>query len=249
MSPPSTGPWPLVLLPGLMCDEAVWAAQAAALGGSRRVLLGPLGIPEGCDRLDAMARHVLSAVAAPRFALAGHSMGGRIALEVVRLAPERVQGLALLDSGTAARPAGEAGDDELRSRAALVALAEREGMAAVAREWLPPMVHPAVPGSPVFDVMASMVQRCSPRRFAAQVQALLHRADGEAPLRAARGPVLLLCGEQDRWSPPQRHVAMQALVPGSVLQLVPDCGHMSPMEQPAAVNAALAGWLERCDAA
>jgi len=239
---------PLLLLPGLLCDEAVWAAQVEALGRGRRVFVGPLGTPEGCDRLDAMARHLLAAVPVPRFALAGHSMGGRIALEIVRQAPERVHGLALLDSGITPRPAGEPGADEARSRAALVALAEREGLAAVAREWLPPMVHPAVVGTPVFAQMVAMVLRSSPGRFAAQVQALLHRPDGEAPLRAARGPLLLLCGEQDRWSPPARHQAMQARLPGSVLQLVPDCGHMSPMEQPAAVTAALAAWLERCDA-
>lgn len=237
----------LVLLPGLLCDEAVWSAQADLLSRDRPVFVGPLGMPEDCDRLESMAQHILAAVPVPRFGLAGHSMGGRIALEIVRAAPERVAGLALLDSGTGSRPAGDAGAEEARSRGALVTLAERQGLAAVAREWLPPMVHPAVLGTARFEAMAAMVERCTPRRFAAQVQALLHRPDAEAPLRGVRGPVLLLCGEQDRWSPPERHAAMQASVPGSVLHLVPDCGHMSPMEQAAAVNAALATWLERCD--
>lgn len=239
---------PLLLVPGLLCDETVWSAQAIALGRGRPVLSGPFDPPEDVDRLDDMARHLLAAVTAARFAVAGHSMGGRIALEIQRLAPERVAGLALLDSGTAPVPAAAAGGAEQRSRLALVALARREGMHAVAAQWLPPMVHPRVVGSPLFDRMVAMVKRNSPARFAAQVQALLHRRDAGPVLRDTRCPVALLCGRQDRWSPPERHLAMQALVPGAVLELVDECGHMSPMEQPEAVTTALAAWLERCDA-
>jgi pimeloyl-ACP methyl ester carboxylesterase len=238
---------PLLLLPGLLCDEEVWAAQAEALRHARDVIVGPLGLDDSVDRLDAMARHLLDAVAAPRFALAGHSMGGRIALEMLRLAPGRVGGLALLDSGTAPRPDGTAGDAEVRSRHALVALARSQGMEAAAREWLPTMVHPAVIGSTLFERLVAMVTRSHPARFAAQVQALLHRADAEPVLRGVGCPVLLVCGEQDRWSPPERHRAMQALLPGTVLQLIGECGHMSPMERPEAVSAALAQWLEVCD--
>lgn len=238
---------PLLLLPGLLCDEDLWAAQARALGGMRNVMVGPLRIDVTVDRLGAMARHLLAAVTAPRFAVAGHSMGGRIALEMLRQAPERVGGLALLDSGTAPRPDGTAGEAEHRSRHALVELARDRGMEVVAREWLPPMVHPAVIGTALFERMVAMVLRSNPIRLAAQVQALLHRPDAEPVLRSMRRPVLLVCGEQDRWSPPERHRAMQALVPGAVLQLIGECGHMSPMEQPGAVSAALAQWLERCD--
>ncbi|GAA0740840.1 alpha/beta hydrolase [Ideonella azotifigens] len=247
---PSRNPaMPLLLLPGLLCDEDVWAAQAEALGSTREVMVGPLGIDDTVDHLGAMARQLLAAIAAPRFAVAGHSMGGRIALEMLRQAPGRVGGLALLDSGTAARPDGAAGEAEYRSRHALVALARSQGMAAVSREWLPPMVHPAVIGTALFERMVAMVLRSNPARFAAQVQALLHRPDAEPVLRGVHSPVLLVCGEQDRWSPPERHRAMQALLPGSVLRFIGECGHMSPMEQPAAVSAALAQWLVHCDAA
>ena len=239
---------PLLLVPGLLCDEHVWAAQAGAFAGHRPVVVGPCGLPAPVQRLDDMARHLLAVMQAPRFVVAGHSMGGRIALELLRLAPERVAGLALLDSGTHPRPAGAAGDEETRQRGALVALAQREGLPSVAAQWLPPMVHPQVLGTPLYARMVAMVEAQTPERFAAQVQALLHRPDAEPVLRSARCPVALVCGQQDRWSPPERHRAMQALVPSAVLTLIDNCGHMSPMEQPAAVTAALAGWLERCDA-
>ena len=94
--------------------------------------------------------------------------------------------------------------------------------------------------------MVAMIARSDPDRFAAQINALLQRPDAEPVLRTMRCPLLLLCGQQDRWSPPQRHRAMQALVPGAALQLIDRCGHMSPMEQPQAVSAALAQWLTRC---
>ena len=240
-------PLPLLLIPGLLCDEDVWAAQVEALRRTRELIVAPPGIDDTVDRLEAMARHLLSAVAAPRFAVAGHSMGGRIALEMLRQAPGRLGGLALLDSGTAARPEGAAGEAEYRSRQSLVDLARSRGLEAVAREWLPPMVHPAVIGTALLERMVAMVMRSNPLRFSSQVQALLHRPDADPVLRSVGCPVLLVCGEQDRWSPPERHRAMQALRPGSVLQLVGDCGHMSPMEQPEAVSAALAQWLQRCD--
>lgn len=239
---------PLLLVPGLLCDEDSWSGLADALAPHRPVIVGPCAMPEPLDRLVDMARHLLRAVPAPRFAVAGHSMGGRIALEMLRLAPERIAGLALLDSGTAARPAGAAGEEERVARLSLVELARREGLDAVARQWLPPMVHAPVLGTALHERMVAMVVRTSVDRFAAQVQALLDRPDAEPVLRSARCPVLLVCGQQDRWSPPDRHRAMQSLVPSAVLRLIDECGHMSPMEQPAAVTAALTSWLAQCDA-
>src|SRR5215468_7474810 len=123
----------LVLLPGLLCDETVWAHQVAALSPIADVRVADF---RGFDSITAMAQAVL-AQAPQRFALAGHSMGARVALEVVRLAPARVERLALLDTGThPLRP------DETEKRQVLVDLAIREGMAALAARWLPPMVHP-----------------------------------------------------------------------------------------------------------
>lgn len=239
-----TAPLPtLVLLPGLLCDDDVWAEQHDALVDSCHVVIGRYG---RLDQIEAMARHVLETVKAPRFALAGHSMGGRVALEVVRQAPERVQGLALLDTGTAALAPGQAGEEERRGRLALLTLAEREGMATMARQWAQPMVHPDVLRGPLFERIVAMIARSDTTDFAAQIRALLHRPDAEPTLRELRCPVLLLCGLQDRWSPPDRHRAMQALLPSATLRLIERCGHMSPMEQPDAVSAALVQWLESC---
>jgi pimeloyl-ACP methyl ester carboxylesterase len=233
----------LVLLPGLLCDDEVWAAQQVALAGNCDVVIGRYG---RLNRIEHMARHVLDTVTAPRFALAGHSMGGRVALEVLRQAPERVLGLALLDSGATALAPGQAGDEERRSRQRLLALARRDGMMAMARQWAPPMVHPDLLGSPLFERVVAMLARSDTDSFAAQIDALLSRPDAEPVLRAMRCPLLLLCGQQDSWSPPERHRAMQALVPGARLRLVDQCGHMSPMEQPQAISAALVAWLKGC---
>jgi pimeloyl-ACP methyl ester carboxylesterase len=243
---PSSGRPTLVLLPGLLCDDEVWSAQRAALEDRFELVVGR---PGELNRLDHMARDVLEHVTAPRFALAGHSMGGRVALEVMRLAPHRVTRLALLDTGTAPLAQGRTGEDERRGRLDLLALARREGMAAMGRQWARPMVHPDVVGSALFERIVAMVARSTPARMEAQIEALLHRPDAADVLRAVRCPLLLLCGREDQWSPPARHQAMQALVPGSTLCLIEHCGHMSPMEQPQAVSKALATWLaqEACD--
>lgn len=233
-----------MLLPGLLCDDEVWAGQLPELSARCDIVIGRYG---SLNRIEHMARQVLETVRTPRFALAGHSMGGRVALEVVRQAPHRVQGLALLDTGTAARPTDEKGETERRSRHELLALARNEGMAAMARRWALPMVHPEAVGTPLFERIVAMVARSHPDLFAAQIAALLNRPNAEPVLVALRCPLLLLCGQQDSWSPPSRHQAMHAMVPGSALRLIERCGHMSPMEQPRAVTAALAQWLETCD--
>lgn len=233
----------LVLLPGLLCDDEVWADQAAALSAQCDIVIGRFG---ALNRIEHMASHVLESVRAPRFMLAGHSMGGRVALDIVRQAPHRVQGLALLDTGTAARTADEKGEAERRNRHELLALARSAGMAAMARRWAPPMVHPDAVGAPRFERIVDMVARSQPGLFAAQIDALLHRPNAEPVLGGLRCPLLLLCGQQDSWSPPSRHQAMHAMVPGSTLRLIEHCGHMSPMEQPQAMTDALAEWLEAC---
>lgn len=233
----------VVLLPGLLCDDEVWSAQEAALSGDFDVVISRYGM---LDRIETMATQVLSTVTATRFALAGHSMGGRIALEVTRQAPERVRGLALLNTGTAPRVPGPQGEEERKGRQQLLDMARSTGMEAMARQWLPPMVHADVLATPLFERMVAMVTRSDPDRFAAQINALLDRPDGQPVLQGLKAPLLLVCGNQDQWSPASRHHAMHALVPGSDLQLIEHCGHMSPMEQPGAVSSALLDWLHKC---
>lgn len=231
----------LVLVPGLLCDATVWQCQVQALATRTRCWVAPT---EGFGTLADMASALLAQAPAARFSLAGHSMGGRVALEVMRQAPQRVARLALLDTGWQARPEGEAGEAEQRQRQALLDLAHSQGMGAVAQQWLPGMVRAAAHGSPAYAQMQAMVMRRTPAHFAQQVQALLTRPDASAVLAAIRCPTLVLCGEDDQWSPPARHRAMAELVPGAVLRLIPDCGHMSTLEQAEAVNTALNQWLD-----
>ena len=131
----------LILLPGLMCDASVWAPQVEALSPQARCLVPDYGLR---DSLTAMAQQVLDDAPEERFALAGHSMGGRVALEVLRLAPQRVTHLALLDTGTHPRAAGAEGDKERAGRMALLAVAQAQGMRAMGQQWLRGMVHPKV---------------------------------------------------------------------------------------------------------
>ncbi len=232
----------LLLLPGLMCDASVWAPQVAALSPQTRCHVPDYGLR---DSLTAMAQQVLDEAPEERFALAGHSMGGRVALEVLRLAPQRVSHLALLDTGTHPLAAGVAGDKERAGRLALLAVAHAQGMRAMGQQWLRGMVHPNVVDTPLFDAMLAMLARSSPAQFAAQIQALLDRPDAGPQLPAVNCPTLVLTGRQDAWSPPEQHAQMAQAIPGARLCIVEDCGHMSTLEQAGAVSAALADWLSR----
>jgi pimeloyl-ACP methyl ester carboxylesterase len=230
----------LVLLPGLMCDQAVWPAQSAGLADLAASQVIDYG---DCDSLPRMAEIAL-AQAPARFALAAHSMGGRVALEVIRQAPERVTALALLDTGYQARPAGPLGETEKTQRLALLKLAEHRGMRAMGEQWVQGMVHPdRLSDRALIEDILRMIARKTPAQFAGQIQALLERPDGEPVLKTIRCPTLVLCGREDSWSPLARHQQMAKLIPGSRLIAIETCGHMSTMERPEAVTEALRGWL------
>lgn len=230
---------PLLMLPGLLCDQVAWAATAALLPqfDCRVPAWGSL------DSIGAMADHVLDSTPEPRFALAGHSMGGRVALEVVRRAPHRVSHLALLDTGYQALPEGEAAEKERGARAALLARSREHGMRAMGQVWATGMVHPDQIGTRLFDAILDMIERSNPDQFAAQIQALLGRPDATPQLGDVRCPTLVLCGRQDTWSPLVRHEIMAGLIPDAVLSVIEHSGHMSPMERPEAVADAMRAWL------
>ena len=237
---PPPGTVPLLLLPGIVCDHAAWDPVIATL--SR---FGVCQVHEtGPDRtLGAMAERVLAA-APPTFALAGHSMGGRVAIEVVRRAPGRVERLALLDTGIRPLAAGAAGDDERAGRYALLALARRDGLRVMGRAWVRRMVHPdRLEDTSLIEAILDMIERQTPDRFEAQIEALLARPDGGPVLRSVDCPTLVLCGRQDGWSPVAQHEEIAAMTPGSRLEIIDDCGHMSTMERPAEVGSALLRWL------
>jgi pimeloyl-ACP methyl ester carboxylesterase len=230
----------LVLLPGLVCDAAVWQPQVDALREQVHCHVVDYGTRHS---LRAMAEHALATAPSQRFALAGHSMGGRVAFEVMRLAPERVTHLALMDTASHPLPEGEAGAAERAGRMALLDLARTDGMRAMGRRWGTPMVHPDRVGTPMFEAMLDMIERCTPEIFEAQIQALLGRPDAAPLLATIRCPTLLLCGRDDQWSPPSRHEFMRDAMAGSTLVVVEHCGHMCTLEQPEAVSRAMADWL------
>lgn len=232
----------LLLIPGLMCDEGVWAGQSQVLR-ARGIAVSV--VSHGlADSLPAMASAILTAHSGPLLVL-GHSMGGRVALEIARQAGARLQGAALLDTGFRSRSADEAGERERQGRLRLLEQARAEGIGPMARTWLRGMVHPSRLGdTELVEAIVSMFERRSVAEFAAQIQALLQRPDATGLLPQIDCPTLLLCGEQDQWSPPAQHREMQRLIAGSHLVVVPEAGHMSPMEQPQAVNTALLAWLD-----
>lgn len=232
----------LMLLPGLNCDAAAWAPQVAALQGLANCRIPAWGLR---DTLTAMAQQVLDEAPTERFSVAGHSMGGRVALEVMRLAPQRVERLALLDTGTHPLAAAEAGEKEKAGRMALLKIAQEQGMRVMAQEWAKGMVHPDRIGGPIFEEVLAMFDRGSAAQYAAQINALLKRLDAAPLLPGITCPTLVLTGRQDAWASPAQHEAMAAAIPGAQLVVVEDSGHMTTMEQPQVVSAALANWLQR----
>jgi len=227
----------LILLSGLLSDDTPWIDVAARLTATCPVRI--LSFAD-CSSIAEMAQRVL--VQAPeRFALAGHSMGGRVALEVWRRAPGRIAALGLLNTGvTPRRP------EEAAGRTRLLNIAQERGMSALAAEWLPPMMAGAPTTAEqrtIWQRLTRMVEAQTAASFAAQIQALLNRPDAEALLPTIDVPTLLLSGQQDTWSPISQHLRMQHMIPGSILAEIADAGHMAPIEQPEAVADALRAHL------
>ena len=231
---------PLMLIPGLMCDHAVWEPLLPWLAKDRECRMVDHG---QADSLVQMAKQLLQD-APPHMVLAGHSMGARVALEVLRLAPERVKGVALLDTGYLPKPAGEAGEEEARKRFHLLKIAQERGVRAMANEWVQGMVHPdRLSDAPLVESILAMFERKDAHIFACQINALLNRLDGSDVLRAIKVPTLLMCGKQDAWSTPAQHQAMNALATHATFDVIEDAGHMAPMERPEPVALSLQRWL------
>ena len=200
------------------------------------------------DTLTAMAQAAL-AVAPPHFALAGHSMGGRVALEVVRLAGERVQKLVLMDTGYLPLADGETGEKERAGRMALLAVARTQGVRAMCAEWLKGMVHPSrLDDAILLEEITAMFARKSADRFARQLNALLTRLDASpvlAGLHAMALPTLLLCGRQDSWASVAQHEDIQAATSAHAsLSIIEDAGHMVLMERPQETARSILQFLE-----
>lgn len=227
---------PVVLVPGLACTAEMFAPQLAALGPHRPVSIASTG--EG-DSMARMAAAILRD-APPRFALGGISMGGYIAFEIVRQAPERVERLALLD--TTARPDAP---EQTAQRQALIARAEDGQLEAIMREIAPRLLHPRHKADQtLIEVQVRMGLDVGAAGFVRQQRAIIGRADSRPDLPGIRVPTLVLVGDRDPLTPPIRAREMADALPDATLVVVPDCGHASTLEQPDAVNAALLDWLD-----
>jgi pimeloyl-ACP methyl ester carboxylesterase len=227
----------LVLLPGLLCDERLWLEQVEGLRDLAAVHVGDL--TQG-ETMTEFAAAVLRLAPPGPFALAGLSMGGYTSLEIVRQAPERILGLALLD--TTARPETP---ETSASRRALMARAA-DDLAGVVAELLPKFVHPArLADQALTAAVTAMAQRIGAAAFVRQERAIMSRIDSRPSLGAIACPTLVLCGREDVLTPPAAHEEMAAAIPGAALHVVPECGHLSTMERPVAVTRAMRHWLER----
>jgi len=229
---------PLLLLPGLICDARIWAPQAEALRATGRDVFAIEGYGEA-DSLGEMAEMVLQNAPA-RFALAGHSMGGRVALEVFRRAPERIERLALVSTGIHL-PRSE---KEAEGRFELLARGVEQGMDALIDAWLPPMVwepNRLLPG--LMDNLTQMCAEMGLDTYERQIRALLARPEVESLLPTILCPTLVATGQHDSWAPPAQHEGIAAAIPNARLEIVAGAGHMVPVERPEAMTDALASWL------
>ena len=226
---------PLVLVPGLLCTRALWEAQLTGLADVAHMSVAD---HTRHDTMTGIAESILAA-APSRFALAGLSMGGYIAFEVMRLAPERVTRLALLDTGSR-------NDTPERSamRRELIAAAEKEGTRAVQERLLPVLIHKArLPDKPLVDAVLQMGHDMGVDAFRRQQMALIGRPDSRPKLASIACPTLVLVGREDALTPLELSQEMASGIPKAKLEVIADCGHLSTMERPQPVNNALRSWL------
>ena len=232
---------PVVLIPGLQSDHRSWQFQVAYLEGAGHRVIVPSG-HHGATSIAEMA-----AIIAPQIPVPSHivawSMGGYIALQLLKDVPERFASLAMV--ATSAQPENTA---RTRERERAIALAEAEGIAAGHRANLTISCHDfdALAPALVAD-LSQMAQAIGLDAFKTQQRAIIARPDGRPTLKAYRGPLLIVVGSEDRVTPLEFSREMHALVPGSRLEIVPDAGHCAPFEKPETVNAILAAWIADCE--
>ncbi len=225
---------PLVLIPGMMCDARMWGNFSTA----PRKLIHAL--PTEYDTVQALAADMLK-TAPPRFALAGLSMGGIVAMEVLAQAPARVERLALMDTN----PRAETPEAKAR-RGPQIAKALAGGLESVLREEMKPnYLAPGPRKKQILDLCMDMALALGPNVFARQSVALRERPDQSATLAAFRGPALVLMGQHDRLCPRDRHEQMHMLMPQSRFVTIPSAGHLPTLEAPNLTFAHLRHWLQR----
>ena len=228
-------PLPSVLIPGLLCTPRLYAEQVPALWR-----FGPVTVASHThdDSMAGIARRIL-AHAPPKFALVGLSMGGYVAFEVQRQAPDRVVKLALLD--TTARPDAP---EQTEQRQRQIEMARTGRFDGIAQLLFPRFVAAARHGDRALQaIVRTMAEDTGAEAFARQQTAIMTRADSRPGLSAIACPALVVVGADDTLTPPDRAAEMAAALPNARQVVVPDCGHLSPLEQPQAVTRALVAFL------
>lgn len=230
------GKTPLVLVPGLLNDANLWAHQLAGLADVAAMRVADHTRHDG---MEAIARSILAA-APVRFALAGLSMGGYVALAILRLAPDRVLKLALLDTSARADT-----PEQTAARRQAIAMVGKGRFLGVTDQLLPRFIHPDRLGDThLTERIKAMARNLGPDAFVRQQTAIMGRPDSRSLLPAIRCPTLVLCGRQDVLTPPALSEEIAEGIRDARLALIDRCGHLSCLEQPEAVNAELRRWLE-----
>jgi pimeloyl-ACP methyl ester carboxylesterase len=226
---------PLLLLPGMMCDGRLFGPQITALSGERDVRVGNITCASSMAEL---AKGVLKN-APERFALAGLSMGGIVAMEIVAQDPARVERLALLDTN----PRAELPEVQSRRGPQIEAVRAGELERVMREELKPNYLAPGPRRDEILDLCMDMALDLGPEVFERQSVALRDRPDRQETLRGVDVPTLVLCGRQDTLCPVERHELMHMLVPRSRLVIVEGAGHMPTLERPDETTSALRDWL------
>ena len=226
---------PILLVPGLLCSARLYAPQIPALWP-----YGPVTVVDHRRDADmaAIAARILKD-APPRFTLAGLSMGGYIAFAMLRLAPERIARLVLLD--TSARPDTP---EQTAGRKTQIAMAQADRFGEIPELSIPRFLHRnRQHDERLTAIVRQMAEETGPDAFVRQQNAIMTRPDSRPLLVSIACPTLVLVGDGDEATPPELNREIAGGISGAKLEVVPDCGHLSTLEQPEAVNTALADWL------
>ena len=226
----------LVLVPGLLCDAALWRGQVEDLADIAQPWIADVTRD---DSMTAMARRVLAEAPPGRVALAGLSMGGYVAQAIMREAPDRVERLALLDTSAMADTA-----EQTARRRGLIDLAEKGEFHGVTPRLLPLFLHPdRLMDKPLTDAVMAMTERVGKDAFLRQQCAIMGRPDNRSNLPKIDCQTVVICGRQDQMTPLGRSEEIASLIPHARLEIIEDCGHLTTMERPWETSVAMRQWL------